>query len=211
MVDHARSRCGVTVLWAHQLIGSVKERERDRTSSFKCVNEAQIDIAYGRFRRRVAVMPLNRPHRVSDQSPKTEERDDKNEQPGSARDAWRSTRPMTRLTEITRERFGVDADRLLDAHAVIPLINHKNKKAPIAGWQAGFDPSIDIGFHSLALLTGPRSGITVWDVDCDDRVPPTQPNVRTSKGIHIYTAHEGGLLHELVTVRVRPLGRRLGP
>ncbi len=99
---------------------------------------------------------------------------------------------MTRLQEITRELFGDDADRLLDAHAVVPLNHPVNMKAPVKGWRGGFDPAREVQFHSLALVTGVRSGITVWDFDDLDRwTPPATANVKTTKGMHIYTAREG--------------------
>ena len=78
---------------------------------------------------------------------------------------------MTPIEEITREKFGNDAKRLLDAHAIIPLVDPSKPKAGINGWNMGFDPTQSIKFHSLAVLTGPRSGITVWDIDSADITP----------------------------------------
>lgn len=98
---------------------------------------------------------------------------------------------MTRLEQLTRERFGDDAQRLLDAHAIIPLVNPAQPKAAIKGWMDGFDPTREIGFHSLGLLVGERSGITVWDIDSIDLTPPADPNVKTFKGCHVYTSHSG--------------------
>lgn len=98
---------------------------------------------------------------------------------------------MTRLQEITYDLFGDDAQRLLDAQAIVPLINPTQPKAAIKGWNDGFDPNTEIGFHSLGLLVGKRSGITVWDIDSVDLTPPVDPNVKTFKGCHIYTAYAG--------------------
>lgn len=98
---------------------------------------------------------------------------------------------MTPLEEITREKFGDEASRLLEAHAIIPLVDPTHPKAGIKNWHMGFDPRQALKFHSLAVLTGPRSGITVWDIDSADIDPPVVPNVRTAKGSHIYTKHAG--------------------
>jgi hypothetical protein len=98
---------------------------------------------------------------------------------------------MTLIEEITREKFGDDAKRLLNAHAIIPLVDPSKPKSGIKDWNKGFDPTQLVKFHSLAVLTGPRSGITVWDIDSADITPPVTPNVRTAKGSHIYTRHAG--------------------
>lgn len=97
---------------------------------------------------------------------------------------------MTRLEEITKRLFGDDADRLLQAHAIIPLIDQSKPKAGMVGWRDGFDPAREVQFHSLGLLVGERSGITVWDADTHDLTPPVDPNVKTAKGWHIYTPHQ---------------------
>lgn len=98
---------------------------------------------------------------------------------------------MTRLEQITHEKFGDDADRLLEARAIIPLVDPAKPKSGIKNWNYGFDPRQPIDFHSLAVLTGPRSGMTVWDIDSADITPPVKPNVVTSKGCHVYTDHAG--------------------
>lgn len=98
---------------------------------------------------------------------------------------------MTNLQEITKQKFGDHAQGLLDAHAIIPLIDQKNPKAGIKNWDHGYDPERPVNFHSLAVLTGARSGITVWDIDSSDLTPPVDPNVQTVKGSHVYTPHAG--------------------
>lgn len=98
---------------------------------------------------------------------------------------------MNELIHITREKFGEDAERLLDAHAIIPINNEHNRKAASAGWPSGHDPQIAVPFHSLAILTGPKSGLTVWDIDSHEIVTPVDPNVRTAHGCHVYTRHVG--------------------
>lgn len=98
---------------------------------------------------------------------------------------------MNDLVRITQEKFGDDAPRLLDAHAIIPINNKQNRKAASKDWTQGHDPFTKVQFHSLALMTGPRSGITVWDFDSHDIEAPVSPNVLTAHGCHIYTKHAG--------------------
>ena len=71
------------------------------------------------------------------------------------------------------------------------MIDPKHPKAAITGWPDGFDSTVEIRFHSLGLLVGPKSGITVWDIDRHDLTPPVEPNVTTANGYHVYTAHDG--------------------
>jgi len=94
---------------------------------------------------------------------------------------------VTRLIEVTQQCFGDAADRLLEARAILPLNDQKNPKAcRIPRWQEGVDPYIHWRFHSLAVLTGQRSDLTVWDFD-GAKPPIATPNVVTTKGAHVYT------------------------
>lgn len=100
------------------------------------------------------------------------------------------------LGEITRDCFGDDlGGLLLQNGAVVPLTDPDRPKACILrgvlkdGWH---DPDF-ADFHGLAIICGPRSGITVWDFDDLDLLgPPIEPpNVLTTKGCHVYAVFDG--------------------
>lgn len=96
-----------------------------------------------------------------------------------------------RLVEVTEECFGEYAAHLLATNSVLPLNRTDNLKAAAAGWNKGYESDRNPEFHSLAIINGERSGITVIDVDRVDLGSPVPPNVLTSKGFHLYKTWEG--------------------
>lgn len=99
------------------------------------------------------------------------------------------------LCEVTEACFGSSSERLLGAGAVMPLTDPSKPKAcVISGAQAnGFYDHNTRDFHGLAIINGPRSGITVWDFDdlTELSCPVEPPNVRTARGCHVYTEWAG--------------------
>lgn len=112
------------------------------------------------------------------------------------------------LADITRECFGDRADELLRNGVILPLKDSRPdraKQCTIAGWnKTGFRGDDCTDFHSLAVICGRRSGITVWDFDDLDVTPcPVDPpNIITEHGCHVWAEYSGerrsiGLLPQL--------------
>ena len=93
--------------------------------------------------------------------------------------------------ETALDLFGSElGSHLIRNKAVLP-VQGKIPAGGIKGWPNGVDLDRAYDFDGLAIINGERSGITCYDLDSRDLIPPVSPNVETAKGCHLYTPWEG--------------------
>jgi hypothetical protein len=94
------------------------------------------------------------------------------------------------LRDVTLRTLGDElGGQLLERGAVHPIYGQDRKNPGFPRHNEPWFKHDITDFLALGLNAGTQSGLTVWDIDSHDLAPPTNPNVLTRRGCHIWTPY----------------------